>query len=387
MIPKPLNEISDGDLQALIANGVAEGRTIDYKRQMPGNSDGDKREFLADASSFANTGGGDLVYGIDEIGGLPTQIAGVQAADLDLEIRRLDSILASGLNPRIRYGIKTVASGSGGSVVVLRVERSWTGPHRVVFQGHDKFYGRNSAGKYSLDVNELRTAFALSSTTTERIRSFRIDRIIALSNKETPLPFMDGPTILLHCIPLEAFTSGEQFDLLPLHQDTMPLWPLAVSSWDKRLNLAGLLAFGTQQPCPSYTQLYRNGVIEVAHGRILAHEYEGRMVIPSVSYEKHLVEYLPKCFATLKAIGANTPVVVALTLIRSKDLYMGVNSIYGENGYPIDTDTLVLPEAIVQDFATPAGQIFKPVFDSIWNACGFPMSTNYDAQGNFRPRA
>jgi predicted HTH transcriptional regulator len=124
MIPKPLNEISDVDLQALIANGVAEGRTIDYKRQMPGNSDGDKREFLADASSFANTGGGDLVNGIDETGGLPTQIAGVQAADLDLEIRRLDSILAAGLNPRIRYGIKTVTSGTGGSVVVLRVERS-----------------------------------------------------------------------------------------------------------------------------------------------------------------------------------------------------------------------------------------------------------------------
>jgi hypothetical protein len=387
MIPKPLNEISDADLQALIANGVAEGRTIDYKRQMPGNSDSEKKEFLADASSFANTGGGDLVYGIDETGGLPTQIAAVQAADLDLEIRRLDSILGAGLNPRIRYGIKTVTTGSGGSVVVLRVERSWTGPHRVVFQGHDKFYGRNSAGKYSLDVNELRTAFALSSTTTERIRAFRTDRIIALSNKETPVPFMDGPTILLHCIPLEAFASGEQFDILPLHHDPMPLWPMAVSSWNKRLNLAGLLAFGTQQPCPSYTQLYRNGVIEVAQGRILAHEYQGSMVIPSVAYEKYLVEFLPKCFAVLQAIGANTPVVVALTLIRSKDLYMGVNSILGENGYPIDTDTPVLPEIMVQNFATPAGQIFKPIFDSIWNACGFPMSTNYDAQGNFRPRA
>jgi hypothetical protein len=111
------------------------------------------------------------------------------------------------------------------------------------------------------------------------------------------------------------------------------------------------------------------------------------MVIPSVSYEKHLVEYLPKCFAILQAIGANMPVMVALTLIRSKDLYMGVNSIFGENGYPIDTDTLVLPEVMVQNFTTTAGQIFKPIFDSIWNACGFPMSTNYDAQGNFRPRA
>jgi len=75
MILKLLNAITEEDLQSLITNGVAEGRTIDYKRDLPGNSDGDKKEFLADVSSFANTGGGDLVFGMDEAGGLPTRIA------------------------------------------------------------------------------------------------------------------------------------------------------------------------------------------------------------------------------------------------------------------------------------------------------------------------
>src|ERR1039458_8242927 len=103
MIDKPLNDIAEADLAALISNGVAEGRTIEYKRILPGNSDADKKEFLADTSSFANTGGGDLVYGMDEVGGLPTHIVGIQATDLDAEIRRLDSILAAGLAPRIRY--------------------------------------------------------------------------------------------------------------------------------------------------------------------------------------------------------------------------------------------------------------------------------------------
>jgi len=31
-------------------------------------------------------------------------------------------------------------------VLVVRSERSWIGPHRVVLKGHDKFYARNSAG-------------------------------------------------------------------------------------------------------------------------------------------------------------------------------------------------------------------------------------------------
>ena len=55
-----------GGARALIVRGLkAEGRTLDYKRTLPGSTDEEKREFLADVSSFANAAGGDIVYGID----------------------------------------------------------------------------------------------------------------------------------------------------------------------------------------------------------------------------------------------------------------------------------------------------------------------------------
>ncbi len=63
MIPKPLNEIAEADIQQLKASGVEEGKTIEYKRDLPGTKDEDKRELLADVSSFANTEGGDIIYG------------------------------------------------------------------------------------------------------------------------------------------------------------------------------------------------------------------------------------------------------------------------------------------------------------------------------------
>lgn len=56
MISKNLSEVVEDDLRSLISNGVNEGRMIEYKRELPGNSDGDKKESLADVSSFANTG-------------------------------------------------------------------------------------------------------------------------------------------------------------------------------------------------------------------------------------------------------------------------------------------------------------------------------------------
>jgi len=67
-----LEKISQADLQNLIDNAVAEGRTIEYKQALPGGTDSEKKEFLADVSSFANTAGGDLLFGISEDKGVPT---------------------------------------------------------------------------------------------------------------------------------------------------------------------------------------------------------------------------------------------------------------------------------------------------------------------------
>src|SRR6185295_5139153 len=66
MIPRAFEAIAKQDIEALVTNAVSEGRTIEYKEQLPGGSDDDRREFLADASSFANAAGGDLIYGIRE---------------------------------------------------------------------------------------------------------------------------------------------------------------------------------------------------------------------------------------------------------------------------------------------------------------------------------
>ena len=58
-----------GSVRALVEEHVREGRTLEFKQELPGGSDDAKREFLADASSFANAGAADLIYRIrDEDG-------------------------------------------------------------------------------------------------------------------------------------------------------------------------------------------------------------------------------------------------------------------------------------------------------------------------------
>jgi hypothetical protein len=133
----------------------------------------------------------------------------------------------------------------------------------------------------------------------------------------------------------------------------------------------------------TYTQLYRTGVIEAVQGSVLAHEHEGKLIIPSISYEQYIFRYLPHCFQLLQRIGANVPVVVALSLIGTRGLEMSGDRFGFEVSYPIQVDRLTLPETVVYDFSMPVGRILKPMFDLVWNACGQPASKNFDDEGNW----
>ena len=98
---KPLESVDETDLQALIDNKVAETKTVEYKESLPGNSDSDKREFLADTSSFANAAGGHLVYGIREQDGVPVELLGLKLPNTDAEILRRENMIRDGIEPRI----------------------------------------------------------------------------------------------------------------------------------------------------------------------------------------------------------------------------------------------------------------------------------------------
>lgn len=390
MIPKPLDQIAESDLQTLISNGVREGRTIEYKRDLPGNADADKREFLADVSSFTNTAGGDLIYGVEEDQGTPTRVVGLTLADPDLEIRRLESVIADGLEPRIRYSLRLVPC-SGRSVPIIRTDKSWIGPHRVILRGHDKFYGRNASGKYPLDVTELRAAFTLASGVTDKIRAFRTDRIIDLANNVTPLPFVEGAKLILHVLPVDAFAGQPRFDVAQFAGSRVELQPMSAMAWDVRINLEGVIGFATtggDRPLVrSYIQLYRNGIIEAVNGTLLNAEHGGRRIIPSITYEQRPLQHLPLWFALLRNMGVVPPVVVALTLTGVKGLVMGRDAFWLDEAYPIAQDTLILPETWLEDLSTPAEKILKPMFDLVWNACGYARSANFDGEEKWIARS
>ncbi|MFA4830554.1 MAG: ATP-binding protein [Patescibacteria group bacterium] len=385
MINKHLDKIEFNDLEQLRSNAVLEGKTIEYKKLLPSNSDADRKEFLADISSFANASGGDLIFGISEENGSPKSIDGVEIENVDEEIRKYENIIRDGIEPRIIFATRTVNVSDKKNVFIFRINRSWAGPHRVIYKGHDKFYSRNSAGKYALDTNELKNAFNLSQTLTEQINKFKVERIAQLVADNLPLPFYEGGKIVLHLIPLGSFSPNHSIDLNPIINVPAKLQPIYASGLSHRINLEGVLSYsgGKNDKSHSYIQLYRNGIIEAVEGLILRADRE-KKIIPSFTYELELIKSLAEYLNLAKQLGVNMPIVIFLTLIWVKDWEMGVDEIFWHHDhYKIDRDILQLPETIIESYNTEPKDILRPMFDLIWNACGFKRSQNFDEAGNW----
>ena len=220
MIPKQFDDITKADIDALLATGVPEGRTIEYKLTLPGNTDQDKKEFLADISSFANAAGGDLLYGVAAQKGIPTAIPGLEITDADAEIQRLDSMIQAGIDPRIPgVRIKGMNGFPQGPVLLVRIPQSWTSPHMVTFKGTSRFHTRNSAGKYQMDVTEIRAAFLMAEAIPERIRRFRDSRLSKIVAGETPLPMDSGAKMILHLLPVSSFSKPTTVDVVAVSEN------------------------------------------------------------------------------------------------------------------------------------------------------------------------
>jgi len=381
---KPLNSIDELNLKALVNDQVREGRTIEYKEALPGNSDSEKKEFLADVSSFANASGGDLVFGIKESTGVPTDVCGCAIADVDAEVRRLDSILQTGVDPRIPgVSIRGVALENGQTAIVIRIPKSWASPHMIIFKAWARFYSRNSAGKYMLDVPELRAEFLLSETTNERIRRFRIDRLSAVLADEGPVNLQDGAKLVLHIIPFSAFNASAVLDLSVLSvryyaNDRCLRPPYDSSGWTARHNFDGFATYPSSRE--SYLQVFRNGIIEAVDAEILQ-PFDSRLEIPGKLFEDRIIEGLGRYLLIEKCLDVDPPFLISVTLLGVKEYLIGLDNRYRFAGYPINRDTLVIPELLLDNYDADVAIFMRPIFDTVWNAAGWPRSMNYDDNG------
>jgi hypothetical protein len=385
MIPKRIDLIQEEDLLFLIDSQVQESKTLEYKRELPDGSDRGKVSFLRAISAFANTIGGDLVYGIDAKDGIPSKLNPLVMTSIDQTLQWLEQLSISGLEPRLTgVQYKFVPLPVGGHALVIRVARSWNAPHRVTVGGHSHFYGRNSAGAYPLDVGELRQAFTMSETAIERISKFRADRIFSIAAEESAVVLSEGARVILHLVPLNSFSTRNQIEISAENDFVRAFCPPGSRGWNHRLNLDGRVCFTTQRNgrSDSYTQLYRDGRVEAAFCFV---DRQGEKTIPSRWYEEQIIKSLRSYLSALSSLGVSPPIFVALSMlgVSGYSMYVPGGRSFMHD-YSVDRDTLIFPELQIDEMSADPTKFMKSTFDSVWNAFGYERSLNYDENSNFR---
>jgi hypothetical protein len=393
MITKAIDDIVKADIDSLIENGVQENLRLEYKKELPANTDAAKKEFLADVAAFANVSGGDILFGVDELRdesgkttGIPGSTVGLMGNNQDDMTRQLENIIRDGLAPRINgVRFKLIEGFDGRSVLVLRIPRSWSAPHAVTFKGSSRFYARNSAGKYQLDVAEIRAAFVLSQSIPEQIRHLRNERLGRIDANDTPVVLRQEAKTVLHIVPVSALQLGNQINLAKVEHHWPQIKLINTGGSNFRYNLDGLLIYDNSAGIPNegYVQVFRSGTIEAVDAFMLRVR-NGKRNIPGVSFENRILESLVRYMNLLGAWEIPGPYLIMLSLLGVRGYQMASPReayLTAATPHSIDRDALILPEIMLEDYTQPVDQQLRTLMDTIWQSAGWARSPYYDEMG------
>lgn len=394
LLDKKIESININDIQSLVENSVCENKSLDYKRELHIDTDADKREFLADISSFANSNGGEIIFGIEEdsIEKIPTKIVGIPYENDDILIRKLEDFIRQSIQPIIlNIEYKVIELVDNKCILIIRIPQSLIAPHRVEYKGHNKFFTRNNKGKYQMDVNELRLSFNSGLNLEKRIEDFKMNRYYEiLSNKYNKL-INDSPIFVIHYIPLSALNDISHLSINDIKQAMTKANSMALGyGYSKRITLDGVAMDYKENERSSFAIYKNNGIIEKATTNFFKKEYVVTSIHPNPVIDMingyQILNKTISDFNEVKdyyiSVGINTPLIIACSILNAQGFTIPTRDWYEILG-KVDRDILLIDNLYVENFNDETEIILKPIFDSIYNACGYEKCPAYNDEDNY----
>lgn len=375
---KLVEEMGAQDVRSLVINGVRESGQLEFKRDLPGNADADKKEFLADATALANTDGGVIVFGIDTIrdelhkdAAVAGSLPGVPISNWDEEHQRLLSMLRDAVSPpltRVKFHW-VVVEREDRPVLLLGIAPSLDRPHKVTFKGQSRFYRRSEVGKYEPSVTELRRMFLESATWVEECEAFRRKRLNGFRN----MPQLDGSSfVAVHLLPLGRLNRLLDMGAKAKQMDTnFP--PLNQSSWNSPYNAQGFLTFAERQgQIKNYTQVFRFGGVE-GYSSMYVDERDvagkTRRVLLADSLDIGFENYVVESVKALKDVfDSEPPFCLMLTLTGVDRAIIPTSDSFDFT--PIDQSDIELPPVVLEHDSDVLAEC-RRLMEVVWQAAGF----------------
>ncbi|VVG73172.1 hypothetical protein PAP18089_04175 [Pandoraea apista] len=368
-----IRDVTYHDLVALKENQVPESHTLDYKREFPVDRDA-RVSFACDVVAFANSRGGDLIFGVEEVKGVVFGFKPIDLVDRDASLLSLQSALTDLIEPKIP-GVRfhAVALPEGGYAVICRTPPSFQAPHRVRKTG--VFYTRTSTGIDPMDITTLRSAFLQSAAATEWAREFRAKRLLEVREMPPRAPFKGVALGVLHVLPTASILGGVSFGTDALYSVAQTMNPPINFQFGPRVNFDGVMsACDSLDETYAYSQLFRDGSIE----SVMPIQADGQDVAWVDRFKAALTDdgHHEQLKTALSKLGLDGSAFVMLSFIdiggaELENPRQFSAHIHGRPAsVPEKYTSLLVPELYVESFTTSSADIYGPLFDLVWNAAG-----------------
>ena len=372
------SEIIENDIQDLIDNKISEQKTLEYKRQLPDkNKEDEKIKILQCITSFANTDGGVIVFGLSankeddsiEVHGIDTPT--------DSDFLYLQNIIKDRIAPRMNPPDFKDLLINGKKIYLMKIYSSYTKPHFV--NSNFIFYGRNSSGKYALDITDIRNLFLQSKNIEEQFENFKIQRIMKLKSGNFPFKYNSNKIISLHIASISSLNNNIQLSMSEHKNDFQVFLPMKNGGYSRVINYDGCLNYWYEREGKmySYVQIFRSGIIEATQFNFF--NYENENIIYGKQVESELILAIKKYINGLDNINVGFPFFISISLLNIKGHKIVVNRNSNNFTHPdfleIFDEDLLLPTIFVENI-NELEEKMKFCFDVFWNSNGYTGSPN-----------
>lgn len=394
MITENWDEISTDDLIRAIINDYSEGRDLEFKREQDPDNPGHQKAVVKEVVSFANSGGGDLVTGIEE--GKATALWPTKYDNIDDTALRWSNLISGNTDPEIPDHLIEIepievtnehaeyvndnCPRQDGHVFVIRVEQSWRSPHRDTW--NNQFYERGPGGKAELGTEEIRREMLQGKVLIEKAREFRDDRLSTIHSDNVTFSLANDPKVVLHVVPSDAFRPERSVDpsaASPKHSDDIPRLfhqdrqkgSITRYTADGHLNAH----FDRQYNlCKEYTLTFHSGAVEAVTARSFK-EVNGNKFISSDHVENCLENTLSGYVDFLYNQDGKFPMYCFLSLLGAKGIMVGtIDSARFQDSSDefkkVDRDVARLPAVRIKTRQEEMSTVISELIDSLYYASG-----------------
>jgi hypothetical protein len=211
------------------------------------------------------------------------------------------------------------------------------------------------------------------------MNNFIQNRVSEIRSDNFNINLINGPKVIMHLVPSKQSIGDHQE--LEKKLSELSLFPLGESSCAFRWNTDGKLFYvNEKEKTEAYTQVFWDGMIETISTEMMN---ETDKTFSHIHLEGELIEKLNEYMQGLKDLGVELPIDVFVTLTDVKGFRIATINRH-DRVDAIDRDVLFIPKISINSYEDDASIILKPIFDRIWNACGYEKSKNYDKNGIWR---